>query len=75
MLMKSTLPSYATLCDHGTFLGYAGDHEVYKLGSRCFSVVEEFSCAGGSHFSVYRWQGKDTDLDAVLRMTRSASAA
>ena len=68
------MPTYATLCDLGTFKGYDGPDEVYELDGRFYGVVEELS----GWFYVYPWHGDPAGLQGRLAdrpVTRNASAA
>jgi hypothetical protein len=72
------MPTYATLCELGTFQGHAGLDEVYELDGRLYGVVEEPRLGDLGRFYVYRWRGDSAPLEARAadpRIRWEASAA
>jgi hypothetical protein len=57
------MPTYAILCEQGTFRGSAGLDEVYELNGRLFGVVDEPNLWDLGRYYVYLWSGEPDELE------------
>jgi hypothetical protein len=64
--MRPGIPSYATLCELGSFQGYSGLEEVYELDGRRYRVTEEFG-RDGPYFSVSSCEDTTTEVRSTGR--------
>jgi hypothetical protein len=69
------IPTYAVLCEAGTFLGRDGFDEVYELDGRRFAVAEDPSSRETYPFYVYPWDGDPARLPDAASRVRGKSAA
>jgi hypothetical protein len=68
-------PTYALLCEMGSFLGRDGFDEVYELDGRLFAVAEDPAYRDSYPAYVYAWKGERGRLTERPSRHRGKSAA